>query len=82
MLAREDVPGEKQLVAYYLDAGDAPVAPETLRSALQALLPDYMVPVSYTHLDVYKRQASPGRRCSRWRSPGTTTPRGTCGSRD
>lgn len=53
VLAREDVPGEKQLVAYYLDAGDAPVAPETLRAALQALLPDYMVPTAYVRMDAW-----------------------------
>ena len=53
VLAREDVPGEKQLVAYYLDAGDANVAPEALRSALQALLPDYMVPTAYVRMDAW-----------------------------
>ena len=53
VLAREDVPGEKQLVAYYLDDGAAPVAPETLRTALQALLPDYMVPTAYVRMDAW-----------------------------
>ncbi|WP_446033163.1 amino acid adenylation domain-containing protein [Pseudomonas frederiksbergensis] len=49
VLAREDVPGDKRLVAYY-------TAPQTLdinqlRSHLQTLLPDYMVPSAYVHLD-------------------------------
>lgn len=53
VLAREDVPGEKQLVAYYLADAAAPVAAEALRSALQAALPDYMVPTAYVRMDAW-----------------------------
>ncbi len=48
VLAREDVPGEKRLVAYYTGA---PLEIETLRSHLLENLPDYMVPVVFVHLD-------------------------------
>ncbi|WP_449301162.1 amino acid adenylation domain-containing protein [Pseudomonas citri] len=50
VLAREDVPGDKRLVAYFTQS--AAVDIETLRSHLQARLPEYMVPVAYVHLDV------------------------------
>jgi acyl carrier protein len=44
VLAREDVPGEKQLVAYCLETAPGAIAPDALRTALQAQLPAYMVP--------------------------------------
>nr|WP_276572270.1 non-ribosomal peptide synthetase [Pseudomonas sp. dw_612] len=52
ILAREDVPGEKRLVAYYTPS-NADITPATgaLRSHLQALLPEYMVPAAYVRLD-------------------------------
>ncbi|MBI6946015.1 non-ribosomal peptide synthase/polyketide synthase [Pseudomonas koreensis] len=48
VLAREDVPGDKRLVAYYTGA---PLEVETLRSHLLENLPDYMVPALFVHLD-------------------------------
>ena len=47
VVAREDTPGERRLVAYYTGAGNAP---EALRAALLANLPEYMVPGAYVHL--------------------------------
>jgi amino acid adenylation domain-containing protein len=47
VLAREDIPGNKRLVAYLTP--DAPALPPdaaALRAALQGLLPEYMVPTS------------------------------------
>ncbi|WP_144931527.1 MULTISPECIES: non-ribosomal peptide synthase/polyketide synthase, partial [unclassified Pseudomonas] len=49
VLAREDVPGDKRLVAYFTQSEAVDI--ETLRSHLQAQLPEYMVPVAYVHLD-------------------------------
>ena len=48
VLAREDVPGDKRLVAYYT----APAAQDiqALRAHLQGRLPDYMVPSAYVWL--------------------------------
>ena len=52
VVAREDVPGDKRLVAYYSSRegeGQA-VEPEQLRNYLAARLPEYMVPTAYVRL--------------------------------
>ena len=49
VLAREDRPGRKQLVAYCVPAGNPAAA--TLRAQLAHVLPDYMVPARYLMLD-------------------------------
>jgi amino acid adenylation domain-containing protein len=49
VVAREDAPGEKQLVAYYVANGTAPAA-GGLRQHLSGLLPGYMVPSAFVLL--------------------------------
>jgi amino acid adenylation domain-containing protein len=51
VLAREDAPGDRRLVAYYL--GDAPVAVDALKSHLSDRLPGYMVPAAYVWMKAY-----------------------------
>ncbi|MGH7473577.1 MAG: non-ribosomal peptide synthetase, partial [Candidatus Methylomirabilales bacterium] len=48
VLVREDSPGERRLVAYYVGAG---VEPEALRGYLRAKLPPYMVPAVFMGLE-------------------------------
>ncbi|MFJ3090868.1 amino acid adenylation domain-containing protein [Streptomyces sp. NPDC086838] len=51
VVVREDTPGEKRLVGYFVPAeGDGPGLSE-LRDHLAATLPDYMVPAAYVPLD-------------------------------
>jgi hypothetical protein len=61
VLAREDQPGEKWLVAYYTGSGE--IDAEQLRSHLSSVLPEYMVPSAYvqlTELPLYaEREARP-----------------------
>jgi amino acid adenylation domain-containing protein len=51
VVAREDTPGGKRLVAYYTSAAGESVGAETLRAQLSASLPEYMVPSAYVRLE-------------------------------
>ncbi|HEX8317855.1 non-ribosomal peptide synthase/polyketide synthase [Longimicrobium sp.] len=51
VLAREDAPGEKRLVAYYL--ADEPLAVEALKAHLANRLPEHMVPAAYVWMEAY-----------------------------
>jgi amino acid adenylation domain-containing protein len=50
VLARQDAAGESRLVGYYIAARGADPAPEQLRGALAAVLPEHMVPAGYVRV--------------------------------
>ncbi|HEX2202458.1 MAG TPA: amino acid adenylation domain-containing protein [Longimicrobium sp.] len=51
VVVREDVPGDRRLVAYVTPSGERPPAAAALRDALRAELPEYMVPAAVVVLD-------------------------------
>src|SRR5581483_1254719 len=51
VIAREDVPGEKRLVAYLTAREGFHAAAEELREHLKAVLPEYMVPSAFVKLE-------------------------------
>lgn len=50
VLAWEDRPGEKRLVAYVVPQGDGDLTAAGLRESLRESLPDYMVPATFVRL--------------------------------
>ena len=50
VVAREDRPAEKRLVAYVVPHGDADLTVSDLRERLRETLPDYMVPATFVRL--------------------------------
>ncbi len=51
VVAREDRPGDRRLVAYIVAREGAPPADAALRAHVSRVLPDYMVPAVFVHLD-------------------------------
>ncbi|MEU9482030.1 phosphopantetheine-binding protein [Streptomyces sp. NPDC048191] len=59
VVVREDQPGEKRLVAYYVPADTAaPTGRQDLMEHCAARLPDYMVPTAYVPLDALPLNAN------------------------
>ena len=53
VMVREDVPGDKRLVAYIVPAGDHIPSVSVLRQYLRGKLPEYMVPNAYVMLEKF-----------------------------
>jgi aspartate racemase len=53
VLAREDEPGDKQLVAYAIPQGNNSPIAEDLKDLLKQSLPEYMVPAQFVFLDSF-----------------------------
>jgi amino acid adenylation domain-containing protein len=53
VMVREDVPGDKRLVAYVITTSDTPAKTEELRNQLRARLPEYMIPSAFVFLSEF-----------------------------
>ncbi|MFN2285314.1 MAG: phosphopantetheine-binding protein, partial [Anaerolineae bacterium] len=53
VVAREDIPGDKRLVAYIVAQPEEQPTADFLREALQTALPDYMIPSAFVLLDAF-----------------------------
>jgi amino acid adenylation domain-containing protein len=51
VVAREDTPGDKRLVAYVVPTVEHTITASTLRGALRSVLPEYMVPSAVVFVD-------------------------------
>ncbi|MBO9596443.1 MAG: non-ribosomal peptide synthetase [Cohnella sp.] len=52
-IVREDQPGDQRITAYYIPSGTALPSVSELRTYLQQLLPDYMVPSYFVEMDQF-----------------------------
>ncbi len=52
VILREDRPGDKRLVAYFVTTAETVPSPSDLRKHLRANLPEYMVPSTFVEIDV------------------------------
>jgi thioesterase domain-containing protein len=67
VMAREDAPGDRRLVAYLVLDPDQPPTASELHSFLKAKLPDYMIPAAFVMLDAFP--LSPNAKVDRSRLP-------------
>ncbi|HEX8338906.1 MAG TPA: amino acid adenylation domain-containing protein, partial [Pyrinomonadaceae bacterium] len=67
VLARDDAPGGKRLVAYVVPEGASELAPGELRGHLRERLPDYMVPAAFIFLEEFP--LNPSGKVNRRRLP-------------
>ncbi len=73
VMLREDIPGQKRLVAYVVGEPEQPVLhPEELRQLVQEHLPDYMVPSSIVLLETFP--LTPSGKLDRHRLPSVAIP--------
>ena len=73
VVVREDVPGEKRLVAYYM--GPSELGSSDLKQALKAFLPEYMLPAAFVWMKEFPR--TPNAKLDRKSLPPPPTSRPT-----
>jgi amino acid adenylation domain-containing protein len=77
VLAREDTPGDRQLVGYVVARDEAQPGAEALQAYLRARLPDWMVPGQFVHLDAIP--LTPNGKIDRRALPAPARGRGPAG---
>ena len=70
VVVREDTPGDPRLTAYLTTQDRNSADPATLRKALLATLPEYMIPSAFVHLDQFP--LTPNRKVDRKALPAPT----------
>ena len=58
VVVREETPGDKRVVAWFVPAGGAKPSASELRAHLRLTLPEHMLPASFTPLDVLPQTSS------------------------
>ena len=53
IIVREDIPGDKRIVAYFIAQPGQQPTPATLRNHLRAQLPEYMIPANFVQLQAF-----------------------------
>jgi amino acid adenylation domain-containing protein len=74
VVAREDRLGERRLVAYIVTREGVPPADAALRAHVSRVLPDYMVPAAFVHLDALP--LTPSGKVDRQTLPAPSQARG------
>ena len=78
VIAREERPGDRVLVAYYTTPEGSDIPTSELRDALQDQLPDYMLPSSFVHLE--SLPLTPNGKIDRLRLPAPGRDHGANGA--
>ena len=67
VVGREDSPGEKRLVAYFVPSASPPITASQIRKGLASVIPEYMIPSAFVCMDAIPQ--TPNGKTDRLRLP-------------